>query len=55
MPLPAEYGNGLLVAITEQRDRADIDRLAAALGEALADAPAAADDRVPSLAGRGES
>jgi glycine dehydrogenase subunit 1 len=31
-----EYANGLLVAITEQRSRADIDRLAAALGRAVA-------------------
>jgi glycine dehydrogenase subunit 1 len=31
-----EYANGLLVAITEQRSRADIDRLAAALGAAVA-------------------
>jgi glycine dehydrogenase subunit 1 len=31
-----EYDNGLLVAITERRTRADIDRLAEALGEAIA-------------------
>jgi glycine dehydrogenase subunit 1 len=31
-----EYGNGLLVALTEQRSKADIDRLADALGEAVA-------------------
>ena len=31
-PLP---GNGLLVAITEQRSKADIDRLAEVLGEAV--------------------
>jgi glycine dehydrogenase subunit 1 len=31
-----EYGEGLLVAITEQRTRADIDRLATVLGEAVA-------------------
>ena len=31
-----EYDNGLLVAITERRTRADIDRLADALGEAIA-------------------
>jgi glycine dehydrogenase subunit 1 len=30
-----EYDNGLLVAITEQRSRADIDRLAEVLAEAL--------------------
>jgi glycine dehydrogenase subunit 1 len=36
VPLGAEYGeNGLLVAITEQRSRADIDRLADALAEAV--------------------
>jgi glycine dehydrogenase subunit 1 len=32
----AEYGDGLLVAITELRSRADIDRLAAVLGDAVA-------------------
>jgi glycine dehydrogenase subunit 1 len=32
----AEYEHGLLVAITEQRSRSDIDRLADALGEAVA-------------------
>jgi glycine dehydrogenase subunit 1 len=31
-----EYDDGLLVAITEQRSRADIDRLADVLGEAVA-------------------
>ncbi|HET8976840.1 MAG TPA: aminomethyl-transferring glycine dehydrogenase subunit GcvPA [Solirubrobacteraceae bacterium] len=31
-----EYENGLLVAITERRSRADIDRLAQALGDAVA-------------------
>jgi glycine dehydrogenase subunit 1 len=31
-----EYDNGLLVAITERRTRADIDRLADVLGEAIA-------------------
>ncbi|HEX8159487.1 MAG TPA: aminomethyl-transferring glycine dehydrogenase subunit GcvPA [Solirubrobacteraceae bacterium] len=31
-----EYEDGLLVAITEQRTRADIDRLAAVLGDAVA-------------------
>ncbi len=36
LPLDAEgYPNGLLVAITEQRTRADIDRLATVLGEAV--------------------
>ncbi len=36
VPLGAEYGdNGLLVAITEQRSRADIDRLAEALADAV--------------------
>ena len=33
-----EYGDGLLVAITEQRTRADIDRLADVLGRAVAEA-----------------
>ena len=37
VPLGSEYGeNGLLVALTELRTRADIDRLAAVLGEAVA-------------------
>ncbi|HEX3833976.1 MAG TPA: glycine dehydrogenase, partial [Solirubrobacteraceae bacterium] len=31
-----EYGDGLLVAITERRTRAEIDRLAEVLGEAVA-------------------
>jgi len=31
-----EYGDGLLVALTEKRTREDIDRLAAVLGEAVA-------------------
>ncbi len=38
-PLARDYpelGDGLLVAITEQRTKADIDRLAAALGSAIA-------------------
>jgi glycine dehydrogenase subunit 1 len=36
-PLDAEYGeNGLLVALTEQRSKADIDRLASALEAAVA-------------------
>jgi len=35
-PLGEEYGqNGLLIAITEQRSRADIDRLAQVLGAAV--------------------
>jgi glycine dehydrogenase subunit 1 len=33
---PLGYGDGLLIAITEQRARADIDRLADVLGAALA-------------------
>ena len=37
-----EYRDGLLVAITEQRSRADIDRLADVLGRALAAERAAA-------------
>jgi len=41
-----EYADGLLVAITEQRSRADIDRLADALGRAVA-----AESRTGSLAG----
>jgi glycine dehydrogenase subunit 1 len=37
LPLPDEYGeDGLLVAITEQRTRAQIDRLAEVLGAAVA-------------------
>jgi glycine dehydrogenase subunit 1 len=36
VPLGPEYGNGLLVAITEQRSVAQIDRLAEVLAEALA-------------------
>jgi glycine dehydrogenase subunit 1 len=32
----AEYGDGLLVAVTERRSRADIDRLAGALARAVA-------------------
>jgi glycine dehydrogenase subunit 1 len=35
-PLGEEYDDGLLVAITEQRSRADIDRLAEVLGAAVA-------------------
>jgi glycine dehydrogenase subunit 1 len=35
-PLYPEHEDGLLVAITEQRSRADIDRLAEVLGEAVA-------------------
>ena len=41
-----EYGDGLLVAITEQRSRADIDRLAEVLGEAVAAERAGADAEV---------
>ena len=38
VPLGAEYGeSGLLVAITERRSRAQIDRLAEVLGEAVAE------------------
>jgi glycine dehydrogenase subunit 1 len=37
-----EHPDGLLVAITEQRTRADIDRLAVMLGEAISVAPAEA-------------
>ncbi|HET6871187.1 MAG TPA: aminomethyl-transferring glycine dehydrogenase subunit GcvPA [Solirubrobacteraceae bacterium] len=40
-----EHENGLLVAITEQRSKADIDRLAAALESAIAD------ERQPARAG----
>jgi glycine dehydrogenase subunit 1 len=32
-----EHGDGLLIALTERRDRADIDRLAEVLGRAVAD------------------
>ena len=42
----SEDRGGLLVAITERRSRADIDRLAAVLGEAIAAAPAAPERRV---------
>ena len=52
-PLAAHYPEhprGLLVAITELRDAADIDRLAAVLGEAVAaEAEAGASDRSGSL------
>ena len=41
-----EYEDGLLVAITEQRSRADIDRLADVLGRAVA-----AESRSASLSG----
>ena len=43
-----EHPDGLLVAITEQRTRADIDRLADVLGSAVADlrdAPRVTDQR----------
>jgi glycine dehydrogenase subunit 1 len=33
-----EYGNGLLVAITEQRSKSDIDRLASTLQAAVREA-----------------
>jgi glycine dehydrogenase subunit 1 len=42
-----EDRGGLLVAITERRSRADIDRLAAALGEALAAAGDPREEAVP--------
>ncbi len=41
-----EHADGLLVAITEQRSRADIDRLAEVLGEAVAAERAAAGTQV---------
>jgi glycine dehydrogenase subunit 1 len=41
---PEEFGDGLLVAITERRTRADIDRLAEVLGAAVA---AVAAERAP--------
>ncbi len=40
-----EYGDGLLVAITEQRSRAQIDRFAGVLGEAIAAERVAAEVR----------
>jgi glycine dehydrogenase subunit 1 len=46
-----EYENGLLIAITEQRTRADIDRLATVLGEAVAAVGAAGSAAEPSEAG----
>ena len=49
LPLDAEgHENGLLVAITEQRTRADIDRLATVLADAVA-----AERRAPALEGVG--
>jgi glycine dehydrogenase subunit 1 len=42
-----EDRGGLLVAITERRSRADIDRLAEALGAAVAAAPARSGEAVP--------
>jgi glycine dehydrogenase subunit 1 len=53
VPLGAEYGeNGLLVAITEQRSRADIDRLADALAEAVVESrQRTADSRQQTAAG----
>ncbi len=50
VPLAPEYGNGLLVAITEQRTKAQIDQLAAALAEALSATDAGA-SREPTAAG----
>ncbi len=44
VPLAPEYGNGLLVAITEQRTKAQIDKLASALEGALAAAQRGAPD-----------
>jgi glycine dehydrogenase subunit 1 len=41
-----EYGDGLLVAITEQRSRGDIDRLATVLAEAVATVRAGATAQV---------
>jgi glycine dehydrogenase subunit 1 len=41
-----EYGDGLLVAITERRTRAEIDRLAEVLGEAVATERARAPQKV---------
>jgi glycine dehydrogenase subunit 1 len=48
-----EYGDGLLVAITERRSRADIDRLADALARAVAET-AAMDDLLPDSGSREE-
>ena len=42
-----EVENGLLVAITEQRSRADIDRLAQVLGDAVAAERAGAPAQAP--------
>ncbi len=41
-----EYEDGLLIAITERRSRADIDRLAEVLGQAVADAGAGSEEKV---------
>ena len=46
VPLAAEYGNGLLVAITEQRTIEQIDRLAEVLGEGIARAAGAKREEV---------
>ena len=51
VPLAPEYGNGLLVAITERRTKADIDRLAAALEDALAGERQTAASQQHSMAG----
>ena len=47
VPLAPEYGNGLLVAITEQRTIEQIDRLAAVLAEALTTSAGATDSGRP--------
>nr|MBA2522788.1 glycine dehydrogenase [Solirubrobacterales bacterium] len=39
VPLGPEYGNGLLVALTERRTKEDIDRLAETIEAALAETP----------------
>ena len=51
VPLAPEYGNGLLVALTERRTKADIDRLAAALEEALEQASPVADPQLAATGG----
>ncbi|HEX2360138.1 MAG TPA: aminomethyl-transferring glycine dehydrogenase subunit GcvPA [Solirubrobacterales bacterium] len=48
-----EYEDGLLVALSERRDRADIDRLADALGRAIGVTRAAAPEPVGADAGGG--
>jgi glycine dehydrogenase subunit 1 len=48
VPLGAEYGeNALLIAITELRTKADIDRLAEVLGEAVTSGQRAAGSEQP--------